>query len=89
MKTQLSELFGKTIHCSACGCSHFDPLKEAHIYAGAYHELPGMISRGGYKKPLITSDTNTEEVLGRKVKNELKKAGVAFSEHVYCEDRLI
>ncbi len=71
-----------------CGRRHSSASREVVVGGDAAEELPAIISRGGFSRPLVVSDVNTERALGGRVKELLKAAGIQFGEYIFTDEKL-
>ncbi len=85
--TDPKKYIGLEFDCD-CGKRHSSATREIAIGSGAAGELPAIVLRGGFKRPLVVSDENTEEALGESVKALLLAAGIAFGEYIFPDEKL-
>lgn len=71
-----------------CGRHHSAASREIIVESGAAQKIPAMILRGGFKRPLVVSDVNTERVLGETVKTLLVVADISFGQYIFPDEKL-
>ena len=72
----------------ACKKSHQIKLPQIIVENGAILSLSKIISQKGLKKAYVLADINTFSVAGESVLNELDKASVSYTKHVFKNENL-
>lgn len=65
-----------------CGRTHYAPIKDINISAGAIERLPYYVKKYGYSRPYIICDRITCEIAGRRCAELLEREGVEACVHI-------
>lgn len=82
MKNQSIDTY---LNCSfQCDCGRTHKSLFAHFIfePEAIEKLPSLLSKLGYQKPFLISDTNTYEIAGIRTEEVLRLAEISFTSHV-------
>lgn len=79
---KISELAAYSFEC-ACGKSHSVDIRKILIGSQVYREIPEIIKGYKNKKIFIIADSNTYEIYGKEVYQELKKEGFMLAGHTF------
>ncbi len=79
---------GHSFECT-CGRMHGTRLRELIVKPGALSEVPSLLGRLGFSRPLLVCDANTYAAAGERLCALLREAGAAYDLHRYPDGELI
>lgn len=83
----VSQYLNKPIECE-CGRTHFAGIKTLEISKGALDKVASIVKEGGFKKPFVISDCNTQAIAGDAVLRQLAAAEIPHSSFVFADSSL-
>ena len=87
-KLDVVTFLNKPIACE-CGKTHFAGIRTLEISKGAVEKVAVIVKDGGYKKPFVVSDRNTQAIAGATVLQNLIDAEIPHSSFVFADSKLV